>query len=63
MSTAKTSIGCLAEDYAMELALICADWLDAERSYYARHPKELDEFAQRHIDVADSFILIATSDE
>lgn len=59
MSTARTNIGCMAEDYASELAAICAEWWTQQRRYFSAHPGDLTATDQRHMDVAESFVLAA----
>lgn len=51
MSTARTPHGCMAEDYAEELATICEDWLNGDTS---AHPQPEEG---RLAAVAHSFIL------
>jgi hypothetical protein len=57
MSTAKTSVGCLAEDYSKELRDICQDYLDQ-----LLVGEILPEYAQRVADVAASFVIAADSE-
>lgn len=57
MSTARTNVGCMAEDHAADMAVICEEWASTERNYHQRHPHEMTEDNQRRIDVAESFVL------
>lgn len=61
MSTAKTAIGCLAEDYPMHLGLICANWLDAEERYYKAHPDEMTPNVQFTMDIAQSIVIASAA--
>ena len=56
MSTAKTSHGCLAEDYASVLADVLHRWAEGERRHFEVYPSELTEADKLRMDVADSFV-------
>lgn len=55
MGTARTIVGCLAEDFSADLGVICRLWLQFEQEYYQRHPDEVTANDQRLMDVAESF--------
>ena len=55
MSTAKTSHGCIAEDFASVLVDILQQWSERERRYFSAHPSEQTDIDRLRLDVADSF--------
>jgi len=55
MSTARTAIGCLAEDYTSELAMICRIYI-VTKDMQTAVGYCLDSDEQRHYDVASSFV-------
>lgn len=59
MSTARTTIGCLAEDYTEEIAWILHEWARTTRAKYLAEGWTVDPVMQRRLDIADSFVLNA----
>jgi hypothetical protein len=52
MSTAKTAVANLADDFSAELAAICQDWLNSSPLNYSTNVAE----TRRCIDVAEGFV-------
>jgi len=63
MSTARTNVGCLAEDYPKELADICVEWAANTRTIYTDAGVFYPQRVQLMLDVADSFIRMMASHE